>query len=533
MRSFRLRTLQMKSVLPSLCALCALCGESSSAPPSVTTFTPAGGQRGTTVAVSATGTFDQWPVKVWCAAPGVTVTAEKEKGKFAVKLAADAPLGAAWLRFHDDTGASEPRPFVVGGLPEQSEAEPNDDAKTAPAVTLPKVVNGVLAKGGDVDCFAVTLKKGQTLVASLDAHRTLRSPIDTVLQVTSADGTVIEQNHDARGLDPELAFTASTGGTFAVRVFGFPSAPDSTIRHFGSPACVYRLTLTTDEYVDFVTPLAVEQGKDATLVPHGWNLSAKTAKVDKAAAAFGIAHPFPVAREPHPCFDFTATDKPLSPPFTLTGRVEKAGAAVVIPIAVEAGKPFAVRLDSATLGLSLTPVLTVTDSTGKQLLKAEPATLDGAIDATFTAPKAGECKIEVRDLFKSAGPRHVFRLRVTPATPDVTATVAADRFTVAVGTPLDVPVTYVKKKGLTGDVTAFADGLPDGVTASAVEVAKPDGKTVTLRLTAAKPGVGGPIRIGVGKKGDDTFKRVATAAQPVFDRTTSDLWLTVTPTPKK
>lgn len=519
--------------LPHLFAGLLLAAPLVAAPPAVTTLTPAGGQRGMTVNVSATGTFDQWPAKVWCDTPGVTVTAEKEKGKFAVNVAVDVPLGAVWLRFHDDSGASDLRPFIVGALPEQAEAEPNDDAKTAPAVTLPKVVNGVLAKSGDVDCFAVTLKKGQTLVASLEAHRTLRSPVDAVLQVTSADGTVIEQNHDARGLDPELAFTAPADGTYVVRVFGFPATPDSSIRHFGSPACVYRLTLTTDEFVDFVTPLAVERGKDATLALHGWNLSAKTAKLDKSAAAFGLAHPFPVAREPHPCFDGAPTDTPLSPPFALTGRVEKAGVAVAVPITVEAGKPFAVQLDSATLGLSLTPVLTVTDSTGKQLLKAEPAALGGGIDAAFTPPKAGGCNIEVRDLFKSAGPRHVFRLRVVPAVPDVSATVAADRFTVAVGTPLDVPVTYVKKNGFTADVTAFAEGLPDGVTASAVEAAKPDGKTAMLRLTATKAGVGGPIRIGVGKRGDDTTKRVATAALPAYDRPTADLWLTVPPAAKK
>jgi hypothetical protein len=518
--------------MSSLCALCALCGESLSAPPRVSIHTPTGGQRGTTVPLAAAGSFDQWPVTVWCDTPGVTVTAEKEKGQFAVKLAADAPLGVAWLRFHDDTGASDLRPFVVGGLTEQTEAEPNDDAKTAPAVGLPKVVNGELGKGGDVDCFAVTLKKGQTLVASLEAHRTLRSPVDAVLQVTSADGTVIEQNHDARGLDPELAFTAPADGTFAVRVFGFPSAPDSSIRHFGSPACVYRLTLTTDEFVDFVNPLAAERGKEATLEVSGWNLKAKAVTLGKADTTFGTAHPFPVAREPHPCFDGT-TDKPLSPPFTLTGRVTKANTPFAVPITAEAGKPLVIRLESATLGLSLTPVLTATDPAGKQLLKAEPPTLGGNIDAAFTPAQSGECKIEVRDLFKSAGPRHVFKLTVTPPTPDVTATVAADRFTVSVGTPLEIPITVAKKNGFTGDLVPFVEGLPDGVTASVVEAAKSDGKTVTLRLTATKPGVSGAIRVGVKKTGDDTFNRLATAAQTAFDRTTSDLWLTVPPAAKK
>lgn len=497
------------------------------APPAVTTLTPAGGQRGTTVTVTAAGTFDAWPVKVWGSSPGVTATAEKEKGKFAVAVAADAPLGVAWLRFHDESGASELRPFIVGGLPEQAEAEPND-ARTAPVVAVPKVVNGVLAKSGDVDCFAVKLAKGQTLVASLDAHRTLRSPVDAVMEVLSADGTVLEQNHDARGLDPEVAFTAPAAGTFVVRVFAFPSAPDSSIRYFGSPACVYRLTLTTEEFVDFASPLAVEQGKEAKLTLAGWNLKAATPTLGKSDAVFGLAHLFAVAREPHPCHDLTAAaDKPLSPPFTTTGRVTKATAPAVVPITAEAGKPLTLRLDSTTLGLSLTPVLRVLDSAGKQLLKAEPAALGGGIDATFTAPKAGEYKIEVRDLFNSAGPRHLFRLQVTPAIPDVAATVAADRFTVLVGTPLDIPITLAKKNGFKDELVPFADGLPDGVTAGVGTPTKPDPNAVVLRLTATKPGVSGPLRIGVGKKSDSTFKRVATAAQPVFDRSTSDLWLTV------
>lgn len=508
--------------------VCLLVPTVTAAPPSVTILNPAGGQRGTTVSVTTTGTFDAWPVKVWSSAPGVTATAGKEKGKFAVNIATDAPLGPTWLRFHDETGASQLRPFVVGGLPEEAETEPNDDAKTAPVVAVPKVMNGVLAKSGDVDCFAVKLKKGQTLVASLEAHHTLRSPVDAVLQLTSADGTVLEQNHDARGLDPELSFTAPTDGMYAVRVLAFPSNPDSSIRHFGSPACVYRLTLTTEEFVDFVTPLAVEREKDATLTLSGWNLKAKTITLGKAESSFGIAHPFVVAREPHPCFDLTSlTDKPLSLPFTATGYARKEHTSVVIPMVVEAGKAVAIRLDSTTLGLSFTPVLKATDADGKQLLKAEPATLGGAIDASFTPAKSGVCKLEVRDLFGSASPRHVFRLRVTPATPDASVIVTADRFTVTVGTPLDIPITAAKKNGFAGELVPFAEGLPDGVTASIGTPTKPDPSVVVLRLTATKPGVSGPIRIGVTKKGDDTFKRTATTALTEFDTTTSDVWVTV------
>jgi hypothetical protein len=178
--------------------------------------------------------------------------------------------------------------------------------------------------------------------------------------------------------------------------------------------------------------------------------------------------------------------------------------------------------------LALTPVLKVLDSGGKTLLRAEPTTLGGTLDTAFTPPTTGTYKIEVRDLFATGGPRHVYRLRVTPALPEVGATVAADRFTVTVGTPLEIPITLVRKNGHTGELIPFATGLPEGVTAEAVAPAKPDPGKVVLKLTATKRFGGGPIKLGVMKKGDDASRTFATAALPDFDRTTGDLWLTVT-----
>lgn len=495
------------------------------AAPAVNTLTPSGGARGASVAVVAAGTFDAWPVRVWAASPGVTAKAEKEKGTFTVAVAPDAPLGVTWLRFYDDTGASQLRPFIVGGLPEANETEPNDDAKTSPAVALPAVVNGVLSKAGDVDCFRVQLTKGQTLVASLDANRTLRAPMDAVLQILAADGTVLADNHDARGLDPEVTYTAPADGTYIARLFAFPSQPDSSIRHFGSPACVYRLTLTAGEFVDFVTPLAVEKGREAALTLNGWNLKDKSATFGKTDVTFGVANPCPVARDPHTCVDLTAGgDKPLSPPFTATGRVTSSGTASVVKVEAAAGSPLAIRLDSATLGLSLTPVLTVTDAAGKQLLRAEPAALGGALETTFTPPTTGTFDIRVRDLFDSVSPRHVYRLRVTRPVPDVDVTIATDRFTLTVGTPLDIPITVARKGGCSGDLIPFADRLPEGVAATPSPVkATPTG--VVLRLTATKP-FAGPVRLGVKKVADAAFVRIATAPVPGFEHPTADVWLT-------
>src|SRR4051812_48245391 len=105
---------------PLLFYLCAvpLCGESAAAPPAVTYLYPAGGQRGTTVEVTAGGTFDRWPVQVWTRDKGITATTGKDKGRTSITIAGDAVPGVQWLRLHDEQGASTLRPFVVGLLPE-------------------------------------------------------------------------------------------------------------------------------------------------------------------------------------------------------------------------------------------------------------------------------------------------------------------------------------------------------------------------------------------------------------------------------
>src|SRR5207237_5759074 len=132
-----------------LCVLCVSVVTPVFSAPTLTHFFPAGAQVGTTAAVTATGTFDKWPVGVWVSGHGVSATAAKEKGKLAVTVAADATPGVYWVRVHDETGASAPRPFVVGTLPEVVEKEPNDEVEKAQAVGQPAVVNGRLQKAGD------------------------------------------------------------------------------------------------------------------------------------------------------------------------------------------------------------------------------------------------------------------------------------------------------------------------------------------------------------------------------------------------
>jgi hypothetical protein len=519
----------------SICVICVICG-SSSAAPNITHLFPAGGQRGTTVEVTAAGTFDKWPVKVWVGGKGITAEAAKEKGKFRVSVAADAVPGVYWLRPHDDTGGGNLRPFVVGTLTEAAEAEPNDEPGKPQPLDPGVVVNGRLAKNGDVDCYAVRLKKGQTLVAAVEANITLRSPMDGVLQVLSPGGFVLAQSNDVRDLDPRLVFTAPADGTFVVRVFAFPATPDSGIRFSGGDTFIYRLTVTTGAFADFPLPLAVERGKSAAVALTGWNLPesarpipvrADDPEADEAVvSAQGVANPVSVRVVPHLAFDATSRPtgpEPLRPPIAVTSRIEKPGGSARFTVRGQKGKPLSARVEARPFGLPLTPVVRVADPSGKQLARGEPGKLNEDATVKFTPPADGDYAVEVRDIHGGGGDRFAFLLRIELDDPDFALSVSADRFTVTPGKPTDVAVTVTRSGGFDREIELSAVGLAAGVTAGG----KPgSGKTLTLRLTADKSGAAGTFRI-VGKaKGAGGPRRVARAAVGDFGATTPDIWVT-------
>jgi hypothetical protein len=520
----------------AFCNLCVFVANAFAVPPSITHIYPAGAKRGTTVEVTVAGTFERWPVKVWTSDKSITATASKDKGKLSLTVAADAVPGVHWLRLHDEQGASTLRPFIVGTLPDVLDREPNDENANAQAIENSSVVNGRLEKAGDVDVFAMKLTKGQTLVASLEAFQTLRSLMDAVLQIVSVDGFVLEQNNDWSGLDPQIVFPVPKDGTYLVRLFAFPSAPDSSIRLAGAATYIYRLTLTAGGFVDHTMPLAVTRAPNATVNIEGWNIpaDAKTLPVAMKGDVSSVFHPslanaFAVKIEDHPCWDNLKPDgkrEPYSPPFSLTGRLLKAGTPDVLRVACKKGQSLSIRVDSRELGLMVNPVIRVLDPDGKQLARAEPPAINKDATLAFTPTADGIYVIEVRDLHGRSGPRFVYRLRVSPPEPDFDLAVASDRFALAPGKPLDIPVTVTRRGGFGKEIDLVVEGLPADVKFENVPAPKGDTKTLTLRLTTEKAGPSAAFRI-MGKAKEPSLARTARAPLAEFDSTTTDLWLAV------
>lgn len=508
------------------------------APPKLDYLYPAGAQRGTTADVTAGGTFERWPVKAWCDNPGIDVKPSKTSGSLTIAVGKDVEPGVYSIRLFDQQGASTIRPFIVGQLPEVMEKEPNDDPKKPQVLdTSSVIVNGRLDKPGDVDTFALKLTRGQTLVASLEAYRTLRSPMDGVLQVLSADGFVLERNDDYHSLDPQIAFKVPKDGTYLVRVFAFPSIPDSTIRFAGKDNFVYRLTLTTGPYVEYTYPLAVSHKAPTTVELVGWNIPDSLRKfnvVPKSSTGTiklfdpRIANPFFVRFDPNEAVAKTVAtrDQPLTvaPPITITGRLDKPGDIDVFRFDAKKGQKLAVRIESLNLGFPLDPVLRLTTATGKTITTTRGNKIGADPLLDYTVPDNAIYGLEVSDLHAAGGMLHVYRLRIGPLLPDFELKVASDSFTWMPGKPFEIPVTVTRVGGFVQEVALSIEGLPNGVDVAATA------KSITLRPSAGTA-FSGPIRL-VGTAKDGTM-RFAQAAVVELARPTEHLWLTIPGVSKK
>ena len=517
------------------------------APPEVSFFFPAGVQRGQSTKITATGEFETWPVNVWVDRPGVEVKPTDTKGELSVTVAEDFDFGVCWLRLYDEEGATPPRPLMVGSLGEVLEAEPND----APAKSQPLdgsvIVNGKLAKRGDVDTYSVNLEEGQTLIASLRASNVLNAPMDAVLQITDEAGFVLMQNDDARGLDPLIVFPVPAAGTYLVRTFAFPAKPNSTIDFAGGEDYIYRLTLTTGPFLDHTMPLAVTRNQTTDVRLHGWNLTGVEVvrSISLGSAHDKLIHDFvphdvagmmslPVT--PHKIAVESPVDTGASPqtvevPVVISGTLKGDRETDTYRFRAVKNQKLKIAVASHAVGFPTDPVIEVIDSSGKQLAENDDASrTERDAQLIFTPPADGEFDVRVRDLHGRGGDRFVYQLTVEPDVPSFQLAVKPGEFILEVGKPLEIPVAVGRDSGYTKSIEITAIDLPVGVSVEpAISEGKGDtAKEVKLKLTASEDATSGSFRI-VGKAQGD--EQSATTGFTLYEgsRTHSQLWLTVRP----
>ncbi len=532
----------MRIAVPTCVLVCFFAQTlASAAPPKLEFLFPAGAKRKTTVEVQASGTFKSWPVQVWTDNEDVEFKPSKKRGVLIAKVAVDAIPGRCLMRLYDESGASELRPFLIGLLPEIAEDEPNNDPKKPQSITESATVNGRLQTRGDVDAFAVTLRKGQKLVAAIEANRTLKSPMDGVLQIVSPKGFVLQQNDDFRGMDPQLVFEAPADGVYLVRTFAFPETPNSTIAFAGAPTFVYRLTLTTGGFVDHPWPLAVSRSNPTDIQASGWNivkgerliLAAKEESDFAVVFSEKLANAKLVRIESRTTLiesDQSTSKKPQSVilPVTISGRIGRDAESDVYEFAVKKGQNLAVTIDAQSIDSPLDPVLRLIDGKGKLLKEAKSRKLDVDPTLTYAVRADTTYRVEVGDFHHYGGPRYVYRLRLAVAEPDFRIKVKTDRYALKPGQSLDIPITIERSGGFKEPIDISAEGLPAGITAETVQ-ASTKAKSIKLKLTGGTgAAVSGPFSI-IGRAGK-SLQRVASVPVATINEPTSHLWITMSKT---
>ena len=462
-------------------------------------LSPVAGQQGTTVSVTAAGKFDPWPVHAWVDAPGVIFKPGKSAGKFDVEIAKDAAPGPHLVRFFNERGASAPRFFIVAREPQTLEVEPNDDFHSPQKIaSLPSTICGKLDKSGDVDSFAVMLKRGQTLVAWVEAY-VLASTFDAMLRITDGDGHELAFNHDGRTLDPFLAWTAPRDGTFIVQTMGFAYPGTADVRFTGGEGCVYRLHLTAGPFVRHTLPLAVARGKKTPVDIIGWNLASPHAEIDGthfAAEATtaeldlpGVVSDLPVIvsditevleKEPN---GTAGAAQAVEVPTGITGRINHPSDEDRFTFNAVKGRAYEFKVTAARIGSPLDAWLKIENKDGKQLATNDDAGGSRDPALTWAAPADGAYTVAIGDVSHHGGDDFIYRLAITEAAPSVAATVAVHSLSVQAGKSSELKVSVKRANGFKAKLQLAAKDLPEGVTASPVDVPEKDGE-VTLKITA-------------------------------------------------
>lgn len=489
-----------------LAAALALAHAASAAEPVLKQLFPLGGQRGTTVSITATGTFDPWPPQVWADTPGLAFRAEKEKGKLSVEIAQDAALGPHLVRVFNAQGASAPRFFFVSAEHELLEVEPNDDFKNPQNIkALPATISGRLEKPGDVDSFAVTLKQGQPFTAFVEAF-VLGSPFDGMLRIVDPAGTQVAFNHDGRTLDPLLSWSAPRDGTYVVQLMGFAYPPGSNVSFVGNENCVYRLHLTAEA----APPADVPEQPE--IEPN-----------DTAAQAQAIAIPSAVSG------------------MIQTPRDEDRFAFTAVK-----GTSYELTVLASRAGSPLNAWLKIESPEGKELARNDGLGTARGPRLVWKAPAEGRFIAAVGDMTYHGSKDHVYRLTVKEAAPAVIAIAANHSVIVPADKGGELKVSVKRANGFNAALQLAAKDLPLGVTAPEIDVPEKDGD-VTLKFAVAEgtAPVSQPLRLVLREKESGAehpvryllpaFGEKADAAAAPTDlviESTEVLWLTIPEKPE-
>ncbi|HLJ95729.1 MAG TPA: hypothetical protein VKU02_21310 [Gemmataceae bacterium] len=466
--------------------------------------------------------------------------------KFKITIAPDTPIGIHDVRLVNKWGISNPRAFVVGDCAEVMEKEPNNDVPQAQRVELNTTINGVIATPTDVDYFVFAGKRGQRVLASCLAS-SIDSRLRAGLEVYDSAGRQLAFNRHYHDNDALLDCTLSADGDYYVRLFEFTHTQGSG-EHFYRltlstapwidavspivvepgktiPLTVYGRNLPGGQLdpttvangcVLEKTMVMVEVPSDPAalqrLAFHG-RIPPQAAALDgfefRLRNAAGTSNPFLLtyARAPvvvsNEMNHSPATAQLIALPCEISGRFTKRRTHDWYTFTAKKGEVYSIEILSERLGalndmhftlrrVDTKQELVNLDDNGEVLT---PITFYNRTDDPpvyrFVVPADGSYQLMAASHGSdfSAGPRHFYRIRITPELPDFHLIALPsdgrlpDGCCVRQNGDEYYTILVWRHDGFTGPITLTVEGLPTRVTCPP-QVIGPNLKQAALVVSA-------------------------------------------------
>ena len=446
--------------------------------------------------LQAEGKFPNWPVTIQCDRSDVQISCGAKNGELRIQVSKDAPQGIAWLRLTDSKSASDLVPLLLECEEVATEKEPNERPSEAQAVAPDVSIAGRLAKSEDVDGFKVSLKAKEPFVASLIGNQILKSPMDAVLQICDSQGNVLAQNDDQRGIDPQIVFTPTVDGEYIVRVFAFPQTPNSTIGFSGAKNYCYVLRLNTLGFSDHFLPV-LDPGLDgssaiqAVSTPGAVGESVAQVKLQAAsqvspqiaykAGSVGWQWLAPISSGgEHDASRVTwrlqseggsKDQPPVIPPVVLSGSICASQEEDLFSVQLDSEKSYRIAARSREFGFVLDSRIDILHPESREVLAKGKDLSRNNYDQslTYKAKQTGPVILRVRDAVRSGSYRHSYAVTVEEIVPHVKLNLAAQKYAVAKGKSLEIPVGIARSNGFSDSIEVSVRGLPAGIAAKPVD----------------------------------------------------------------
>lgn len=482
-----------------------------------------------------------------------------------VSIAPDAKPGPREIRLITARGMTNPMPFHIGQVPEvarepmltarfqvlgkeafsQRKRPPEEEEET---ITIPCTMNGQIASG-ELNRYRFTAKKGQQLVAAVDARSLVPYIADAVpgwfqpvVTICDADGKEVAYNDDFRFKpDPTLSFEVPKDGEYVLTI------TDAIYR--GREDFVYRVTLGEVPYLTSVFPLGGRAGEQATLEMEGWNLENAKVTVPGPHAKAGIHWvtakrgsmvtnrvPFAVDTLPE-CFDAESNNdlagaQPVKLPIIVNGRIDQSDDWDVFEFEGKAGETIVAEVLARRLESPVDSMLKLTDSEGNVLAFNDDHEDPGVGLNThhadsylmFELPEDGTYFVHLGDTTRRGGKEYAYRLRISAPRPDFALRVVPSGGGLRSKAGGAANVYVIRKDGFEGDIVLNLVDPPDGFTSWNVKLPK-DKEVVRFGMkTSLKSTDFEPVYLAIQGAARIDDKRVVHEAVPAEDRMQAFLW---------